>query len=210
MFRSVVQVVNKDSTGTINDARKYKYADIASILSEVNQHLSDCGLAIYHKTEYLGDKMHIVTRIVSTDDSEQFEQAIFPVFGAKPQEIGSSMTYARRYNLLALLDLSTEDDDGSQGNSSAPIGTPAGYEKSAYTPKNLSGAATEAQIGMLQKAYDKGAIEDEEFLGFGGVINGDGSLDFSSMTKQQASDFIGKVKTRQEKKLSMEAQFPPQ
>ena len=31
------------------------------------------------------------------------------------------MTYARRYNIPSLLDLSTDDDDGNSANSSAPI-----------------------------------------------------------------------------------------
>lgn len=41
----------------------------------------------------------------------------FPIFGQKPQEVGSSTTYARRYNTLALLDIPTdEDDDGNTAN----------------------------------------------------------------------------------------------
>jgi len=46
---------------------------------------------------------------------------VFPVFGTKPQEIGSSITYARRYNLQALLDLSTDDDDGNSANDAKPV-----------------------------------------------------------------------------------------
>jgi hypothetical protein len=40
---------------------------------------------------------------------------------AKPQEIGSSITYARRYNIQSLLNLAAEDDDGNAANEAKPV-----------------------------------------------------------------------------------------
>jgi hypothetical protein len=40
--------------------------------------------------------------------------------GIKPQDKGSEITYYRRYNLLSLLDLEVEDDDGKKAQDSNP------------------------------------------------------------------------------------------
>ncbi len=62
----------------------------------------------------------VSTSVVDTETDETIT-SVFPVFGTKPQEIGSSITYARRYNLQALLDLSTDDDDGNSANDAKPV-----------------------------------------------------------------------------------------
>lgn len=55
-------------------------------------------------------------------DSGQWISADYPLLitGAKPQEIASQITYARRYSLSALFMLVAEDDDGNEAN-----GTPS-------------------------------------------------------------------------------------
>ena len=62
----------------------------------------------------------VSTSVVDTETDETIT-SVFPVFGANPQQIGSSITYARRYNLQALLDLSTDDDDGNSANDAKPV-----------------------------------------------------------------------------------------
>jgi hypothetical protein len=52
-------------------------------------------------------------------DSEEIEDSSFPIFGNKPQELGSSISYARRYNIQALLNLAAEDDNGDAANASS-------------------------------------------------------------------------------------------
>jgi hypothetical protein len=58
----------------------------------------------------------LVTTVIDIDSWELITSE-FPVFWSKPQEVGSSVSYARRYNLQALLDIPTdEDDDGNSAN----------------------------------------------------------------------------------------------
>jgi hypothetical protein len=48
------------------------------------------------------------------------------------------MSYARRYNLLALLDIPTEDDDGNTANTAPRTrtqDTPTGWSQTAYFSK---------------------------------------------------------------------------
>ena len=112
-FRSDMSVVVKDSN---NPFFKSKYADLPSILAEIKPILTKHGLAIVHAAKF-DDMNHsfVETTIIEVESGESITSS-FPIFGTKPQEIGSSMTYARRYNIQALLDLSTEDDDGNLAN----------------------------------------------------------------------------------------------
>jgi len=117
LFRSDMAVVVKD---TSNPFFKSKYADLPSILAEIKPVMTTHRLALFHVAKFdESGRSYLESTLV---DSESGESAVsvFPIFGTKPQEIGSSMTYARRYNLQALLDLSTDDDDGNLANSAKP------------------------------------------------------------------------------------------
>jgi hypothetical protein len=47
------------------------------------------------------------------------------------------MTYARRYNIQSLLDLSTDDDDGNSANSSTPIKAVKSTDKPWFNEPDL-------------------------------------------------------------------------
>ena len=53
------------------------------------------------------------------------------------QAIGSCLTYGRRYNLVAMLDLATEDDDGNGGKKQQPTQQPTQTNQFATAPKKL-------------------------------------------------------------------------
>lgn len=111
-FRDTVSSVKKDAD---NPFFKSKYADLPSILEVIKTPLSESKLAITHHCKNVDGNFSMVTTLAHTESGEIIESE-FPIFGNKPQEIGSSMSYARRYNILALLDIPTEDDDGNTAN----------------------------------------------------------------------------------------------
>lgn len=99
---------------------KSKYADLPTILDAIEVEAAKCGLVLISKSKPLDDSWVLET-ILSCKDSEETETSTFPLFGNKAQEIGSSITYARRYNIQSLLNLAADDDDGNEANNSAPI-----------------------------------------------------------------------------------------
>lgn len=111
-FREQVSAVKKDAD---NPFYKSKYADLNSILEVIKNPLLVSGIAISHNCKHTESGFIVVTTLAHIESGEHIESE-FPVFGNKPQEIGSSMSYARRYNLLALLDIPTEDDDANSAN----------------------------------------------------------------------------------------------
>jgi hypothetical protein len=90
------------------------------------------------------------TTLADSESGESID-SVFPLFGSKAQEVGSSMTYARRYNIQSLLDLSTDDDDGNSANSSAPI-MKAKYEDNEnpwLNPPDIAKLEIELQNGEI-------------------------------------------------------------
>lgn len=116
-FRKDMDSIKKESA---NPFFKSKYADLPSILAEIKDHLVKNKLSISHATLFIDGSLVMKTTVTETESGESID-SVFPIFGNKPQEVGSSMTYARRYNIQALLDLSTEDDDGNSANDAPKV-----------------------------------------------------------------------------------------
>jgi ERF superfamily len=92
------------------------YADLASGVNAIRSPLAKHGLAYLQATRLDGEILMVDTRISHV--SGQWIESEFPAcrFPAKPQEVGSALTYARRYALFALIGIAGEDDDGNAAN----------------------------------------------------------------------------------------------
>lgn len=112
-------------------AFNYKYATLDQIQEQLGQYLEELNLVVIHRTE----DEKVITEIFDIEDSSSVKSVIsiwtittikefVDKSGASirettsqdPQAVGSIITYYRRYNLLQLLDLKTEDDDGAKAS----------------------------------------------------------------------------------------------
>ena len=87
---------------------KNKYASLASARDTITPALAKHGLAVMQVTEF-GETFRLVTRMVHT--SGQWVESYYPLDKAAPQQMGSGMTYARRYSLFAICGIVGDDDD---------------------------------------------------------------------------------------------------
>ena len=92
---------------------KSKYADLSTILEVVEPPLLENGLIILQPI-----KDGKVSTII-TDGTTSIESSIDLGTFNKPQDMGSAITYYRRYTLQSLLGISAEDDDGNRAQSGA-------------------------------------------------------------------------------------------
>lgn len=114
---SELENVHKDRTAKIKTkdptkSHEYTYADLSSVLETVKPVLEKHGLAVSQPVGAEG-----VTTLVFHGASAQwlsFGPLLIAPTQRSPQAEGSSITYARRYALLAACNLATEDDDGAQ------------------------------------------------------------------------------------------------
>lgn len=130
--------------GTIHKDAKAQYgkfADLSGVLSIVNPALAECGLAITQQMEDDGDNHYLVTTLHhSTEKVISKTRLILDESQRKRNQLhawGGAVTYARRYSLLAILNLNAgiEDNDGNPAAEQDPPSVkPAPTPKQAQKP----------------------------------------------------------------------------
>lgn len=113
----------KNRTGQCRGG-KYRYSDLAEVIDHTRAALADNGLSVAQLTVYGEGRNTLVTRLLHS--SGQYLESTYPLpMNAAAQEMGSAITYARRYSLCAILGIAAdEDDDGANAGQ-----TEEGHEK---------------------------------------------------------------------------------
>ena len=96
-----------------------KYADLNAILSTVEPVLLENGLLLIQPIQ--GNS--VCTQIVDVDSGAMLESCMDLPQGITPQQMGSAITYYRRYTLQSALSLQAVDDDGQQASKEQPTET---------------------------------------------------------------------------------------
>jgi hypothetical protein len=93
---------------------KNKYADLAAVIDAIRKPLADNGLSYTQTTEIREGGLALVTTLRHA--TGQWVASEYPLpMAAKPQELGSALTYARRYSLSAIACIAADDDDDAEG-----------------------------------------------------------------------------------------------
>jgi len=103
----------------VNPHFKSRYATLAQVRDTITPVLAKHALAVIQGSLVTDGTAIITTRLLHK--SGQWIESSYPFAIGKPQEMGSAMTYARRYGLSAICNIaSEEDDDGNEGNKTEP------------------------------------------------------------------------------------------
>ena len=105
-----------------NPAFRSKYADLASVVEAVTPALNANGLAMIQAPSFDGEVVGVETVIAHTAGG--FMRSTFRIRPAKADAhgLGSAVTYARRYALMAVCGVAPEDDDGNAASGDGPGG----------------------------------------------------------------------------------------
>jgi len=180
--------IPRDKTVTVKtrsgDRYTFSYAPLDSILGACRPVLAKHGLAVTQQLE-----QHDGVPAIRTELRHAAGGVIgssFPLSHTpeSPQQLGSLLTYLRRYAIVALLGVAAEEDDDARSVESAKKKPAAksttAQRRTIYTLRSQmleSGVTVEAFEGQLQRDY--------------------GTSSVSSLTKTQASALIDRL----EKKL---------
>ena len=106
-FSQKVGAVRKNAN---NPFHKSKYATIESVIDTISGPLKECGIGYFQCVE---DRF-LVTTVYSLDEGGIITSRV-PLLLQKEdmQQLGSAITYARRYALVSMFGLEQEDDDGN-------------------------------------------------------------------------------------------------
>jgi ERF superfamily protein len=88
----------------------YQYADLAAVRDAYRGPLSKRGLVVSHSLTPVDGHVVLTTSLLHTSGEWIASDYPIPSYD-KPQEQGSALTYFKRYNVCALLDIVAEDDD---------------------------------------------------------------------------------------------------
>ena len=92
---------------------EYSYVNLAQVLSQARNVLSHYGLAVQQSAHTIDGQPAVTTYITHTSGHTAMYGPLIIPAAADARQIGSAITYARRYALMAVLGLATEDDDGA-------------------------------------------------------------------------------------------------
>lgn len=108
--------IGKVAKNAKNPHFKNTYADVNALIEAVEPILLEKGLLLLQP---IIDN-HVVTRIIDVESGETIESALQLPTGLNPQQLGSAVTYFRRYTLQSLMSLQATDDDGQQASTPPP------------------------------------------------------------------------------------------
>lgn len=153
-FMQVLADVPNFSTDETAQAgkRTYKYLSLATLLKNVKPIFEKHGLAFTQKVtlDNTGDGRQTIGTVetIIFDDTDQQTVCSYPFFvTGDPQQVGSAITYARRYSLTAVLGIFPDkDDDGA-------------YAKQQYDTADRTIGAD--QYATLVKAMEEHGIPPE-------------------------------------------------
>lgn len=99
-------------TDSANPFYKSKYADLYACWKACRDQLTSNGLCVTQTLDYELEKTFLVTTLMHISGEWIKGRMPLPIVKPGSQEIGSCITYCRRYSLSALVGLSQYDDDG--------------------------------------------------------------------------------------------------
>ena len=138
--------------------KTYKYLNLATILKTIKPVFEKHGLAFSQRVTFdnTGEARQVIGTVetIIFDDKEQMVACSYPFFvTGDPQQVGSAITYARRYSLYAVLGIFPDkDDDGA-------------YAKQRYdTADRPISAEQYAELNSLMNAHNIPVESRGEFI----------------------------------------------
>lgn len=181
----------------------FSYAPLEAILDATRPALAKNGLAL---TQLLTGQS-IQTVLAHKSGEWIRSDAQLPNYPARAQELGSLVTYLRRYAAVSVLGVAAEDDDdgniaSGHGVAAAPSSaattapSPAGRQPTPEAPPARDGAPTEKQVkfleGLIEAHPTPQRVRDALREKYGTDLASD-------LSRAQVSDLINRLKQQQEK-----------
>lgn len=115
--QSLIEDAVKDST---NPAFKSKYADLSAVLAVIRKPMADNDLCVLQSPVRADGGVDVETMILHKSGEWVSQSCFIPINKSDAHGTGSGITYGRRYGLMSIFCIGTEDDDASAAVSNAP------------------------------------------------------------------------------------------
>lgn len=92
-----------------------KYVPLQAVMEALKEPLAKAGLAYTFSVDKTEAEYEVRMYVIDLDTGESEITGVFPIMEMGPQKIGSTISYARRYLLMATFNIAPElDDDGNE------------------------------------------------------------------------------------------------
>lgn len=210
-FQKAVGPILKDAR---NPHFQSKYAKLEDVIDATYEHLHANNLAItqvikIHEDLNNDPYMLLNTQLRHTSGEVlQSDYILNPKDATNPQQMGSAITYARRYALLAMLGLAPEDDDGNAASSDDSVKKTATSKPVASATKNASDAQKDYIISLIEQKLNIRDVDEQ----IEWILSQVGIEDLDDLKSAQASTIVEQLKAlptpkKTTKKSRTEADF---
>ena len=164
--RALVKAINAIEgvkKGADNPFFKSKYANLESVIEAAHGALEANGLAVMQGPGPMdGNCITLTTRLIH--ESGEWVETDFSLPAGKmdPQAAGSAITYARRYSLMAMLNMPAVDDDGESAMPRSRPATTPGKQEDTHgpdwpnlkNPSSITSNAAKKDEGLVKASID--------------------------------------------------------
>lgn len=167
-FQAEMPTVHKGKTADTGTYR-YSYADLADVVAAGAPVLTRHGLSFLTKPRRTDAGPYELVGVLLHTSGEREEGAL-PLHGSNPQQLGSAITYARRYLFGCMTGIVTDDDDdGARAQQARP--TTVDRNQQARTVFARAQQAEDlAAIQRLWHESDARGLLDEEVADYEGTL----------------------------------------
>jgi hypothetical protein len=143
--QGAVDGVRKDSK---NPHFRSSYASLEAVVDTIRPACQAAGLVVMQAPgAYADGVIHVETMIAHAKSGEWIKGTVgVPVQKQDPQGVGSALTYAERYSLMAMFNLPPVDDDGE-----AAVSRPAGNAQRAVAAREAAPAPVEDPMAEVER-----------------------------------------------------------
>ena len=233
-FVELIRALNKcqsEIRGAIKDTKNAyfnnsKYADLASVWDAIRDPMTKAGLAVTQTTEMIEGKLYLTTTLFHI--SGEWISGLYPikpmmqkkdvgwVDTENPQAMGSCITYARRYALMAIIGIAPEDDDGNAASGhesdkkAVEVKSEPKPSQNGKSTETIVSAVTEQVVELLMDLCPN-VPEDQEdlleslssFSGEDGVVKGKRNV--KELSEGRLKVVLGKLREEKTKRDKVKA-----
>jgi len=149
--QALIEDAVKDSA---NPAFKSKYADLSAVLAVIREPMAMNDLCVLQSPARAEGGVEVETLILHKSGEWISQNCFIPINKWDAHGTGSGITYGRRYGLMSIFCIGTEDDDGNTA-----VERPAAPKQISAPPKQIVMAPKQLEIRAEAKEAAKKGID---------------------------------------------------
>jgi len=149
--QALIEDAVKDSS---NPAFRSKYADLSAVLAVIREPMAMNDLCVLQSPARAEGGVEVETLILHKSGEWISQNCFIPINKWDAHGTGSGITYGRRYGLMSIFCIGTEDDDGNTA-----VERPAAPKQLSAPPKQIVMAPKQLEIRAEAKEAAKKGID---------------------------------------------------